>query len=1160
MLWTEIKQLVTRDGKTYGGVQVRDWLKQRGVLAVDDTSDSIAIVIDEDLEIVLRTREEVTAWLRHNQLASAVELGPVPNGNPVQRQAVRGRGSVNRNLLPMTIEFVDESGLHSPLTELAVVQGAPVRVHVRVSPGPRRCDKRLELAFIGAKARTRGAIRSVKNSDSGYHHLSRVRLAQHKDGIRQPLEGMNTGFYKKDYPQRSKSTDRFQILEFTVLGLEAGTETLQACMLEADGTLVCSAVLQITVSLAPTGVGALRAFHNATVDAFQAADPEFDSVHKVAPNKADEVKVGICDTGIFDDGAGDNYLAERWVAGRYFDGDSAKDRNTKAGAGQAHHILDFRESPSMHGTNVSGQAAWGTKKIKLVDIMVQRGQEMGSSGVDAAAAAAARAFTWARDDGQVSVVNCSKVIPFRKAATNDVVAHATTKSQVLFLATAGNSSFSFPLNTQHPKAANNEVTADNMPTSMDNTLWGGGCKRDRTPHPSRGHGPAVEVMVPSDNPFVYSPREVRRAFRMKMLQKTFEDLPGLLDGRANALGNPPAQIPGGHTVAEQAEYATLHATATTTGFTGMLGGIQQKKYNALVAKLAPRPNPDVPLKQAYVDLAATIRNWALDTSSEANRATSLVAWAGNLFQANDDLKTDASVAANFVGLATIAGPARVAVQQLLNETIERKNLRAHRTELAKIQPDTPNVASDDGVSFGLPVVANIAAKLKLINSTLTPNKLKRIIIDTSDIDPGFESQCVARGIVNPLRAYLAAFDNVVSTGGTAHHDVAVATDGALAENRRIYYTFFYMDPQGLEVYEKIKQRLHDDYRAANIDLVEAEPPILIPSEPVTYVAGRSLMGHNWRKVVPVKTHPLVYTPKHLRLVLLNQAALAEGNPFSGRDTQYTLVWNAVAAKWEQENAATAKVVLRAVLLGGPKLLVEAKIRDSPEYAKLAFAPRMDHMVTRVEVLSDGDLPLGVPDRPPIEFINPSLSKDRHMIFTVVDPAVNTHITTNARKIKLEFGVIQRIGGSADGANIFVNNSYHAGASGTADANNSVVVLFLHEIGHALGMVPETHATYYQNAADAPPDQGFGGDGKHCSFNTENKTNAEAGALGLIPDGRSGSVKVPVLLTQPGGDPLRVPCVMYHTRTSVHCKSKFCDTCKATLTAPTLEPKWSWRAE
>src|SRR5690606_37463075 len=144
-----------------------------------------------------------------------------------------------------------------------------------------------------------------------------------------------------------------QILQFTVLGLEAGTETLQACMLEADGTLVCSAILEITVSLAPTGVGALRAFQNTTVDAFKAADPEFDAIHAVAPNAGDEVRIGICDTGIFDDNAGDNYLADRWVAGRYFDGDSAKDRNTKAGVGQAHHILDFRESPSMHGTNVS---------------------------------------------------------------------------------------------------------------------------------------------------------------------------------------------------------------------------------------------------------------------------------------------------------------------------------------------------------------------------------------------------------------------------------------------------------------------------------------------------------------------------------------------------------------------------------------------------------------------------------------------------------------------------------------------------------------------------------------------------------------------------------------------------------------------------------------
>lgn len=81
------------------------------------------------------------------------------------------------------------------------------------------------------------------------------------------------------------------------------------------------------------------------------------------------------------------------------------------------------------------------------------------------------------------------------------------------------------------------------------------------------------------------------------------------------------------------------------------------------------------------------------------------------------------------------------------------------------RPDQPNLSDinddlsrDEGVSFGVPVVANIAAKLKLIAPGLTPAQIKSLLIDTSDHVSGLKATSISQGVVNPLRAYFAAFD------------------------------------------------------------------------------------------------------------------------------------------------------------------------------------------------------------------------------------------------------------------------------------------------------------------------------------------------------------------------------------------------------------------
>ncbi len=67
-------------------------------------------------------------------------------------------------------------------------------------------------------------------------------------------------------------------------------------------------------------------------------------------------------------------------------------------------------------------------------------------------------------------------------------------------------------------------------------------------------------------------------------------------------------------------------------------------------------------------------------------------------------------------------------------------------------PDETDYAGDDGVSFGLPMVANVAAKMLLINPWLKPPQIIDILKRTADRSAVLEGRSKS-GMMNPVRAY-----------------------------------------------------------------------------------------------------------------------------------------------------------------------------------------------------------------------------------------------------------------------------------------------------------------------------------------------------------------------------------------------------------------------
>lgn len=70
--------------------------------------------------------------------------------------------------------------------------------------------------------------------------------------------------------------------------------------------------------------------------------------------------------------------------------------------------------------------------------------------------------------------------------------------------------------------------------------------------------------------------------------------------------------------------------------------------------------------------------------------------------------------------------------------------------------DPMGVSVENGVSFGIPLVANVIAKMKLINEKLTPKEIKELLIGSNYDDIKRENLSISEGVLDPVKAYQAA--------------------------------------------------------------------------------------------------------------------------------------------------------------------------------------------------------------------------------------------------------------------------------------------------------------------------------------------------------------------------------------------------------------------
>ncbi|MCY1070191.1 S8/S53 family peptidase [Nannocystis sp. RBIL2] len=1427
MLWTEIENVTTKEGRSLSGEAVREWLRSlqdSDAASISATASAIYVPlsgIGRHHRPALRTPAEIEAWLVQRFQCTDVRFAVAPPGESSQaRHAARSFGVRNTNdVLPEV--YFSLADRDEVLTKVTVKQGLrePLAVELRVKPPlPRAYAGKLELAYLGAKLRLRNAIRSYKGSvKPAYRYLSRVRAARSKDGITSPVHELTDDMLVQSLSVRGRNQGYAVLEQLTFIGLEVGhgTEVLQACLLDLDNRLMCSATLELAVEAdGRADVGTLRLLaHVEGKDFKEQEDPEFAALYAQAQGRrGNRVTIGVCDTGIFDDSSpgGLDYLTPRLKDGRYFDaGDEANDRPTRPCKGYPTHFV--ADNPSKHGTTVAGQAAWGSDRIALLDVMTKKGQTMGEMND----ATGARSFRWAIEQG-ADIVNCSAWMPFSMPETDKVVTRA--KHKVLFLATGGNTGFSFPLNftdfdfsdvSRYPQKR--EFQSSDLPCSLENTLFVGGCTLAKGHHSERGTGPGVDVLVPSDSTTLYTPKGLVAAHRLGFVRTFFSELlPNRLMPETDALRAEPAtikeetpdysnlvnkigsleddQIPtwqmelqkkgpqdGPLSDDESLELGVLESlvgqaeaqlpkiiadrieplakrrggqgeplTPAETKQLEVLEGLTkggkkpqrsdikprcnalqvradyekiEKKFmpdalrdlksfkeerDRLKATLPEVSNPKHERFQAYVYFWDQVVRWtgksgadvdSLPKQVEAIKAAidsseRAVEWLRRLFDFAFDPQLpgrkewDAAPPEQAM-IDARDRPQMTDVSTRVKDEIKIKDLDAAYKDLHASLAGT-HVSKDLGASFGLPMVANIAAKVKLLSRDLSAPELKRVLVDTSDRDEALAARCVAGGVVNPLRAYFAAFDEEVAYAGMEVHAAFRKPQPTGKDDKRtIYYTFFYMHAEGLRAYKAIKGELAAAYAKMDVELIEAEPPVEIESEPLTYVAGRPLNQYNWKSVVPFQTHPLYGGKKHLRLILVNQCGYVLTKPMSiaGKEQRFRFSDTGVAEVVppdevdtpEDEKAKFAVVEasarpglgerwrckLRANdnfhvfpvrpqdILGDLRLSVPEP-RESMIAKKHITATSPDRQQLTVSVIAgeefdklrDAGLSITltiktVPSGPPappgppppvrsqtfdlkrgactvgasqnetwdVVSVTPQLAgvdhwecvlkarpgaqfmaqaaqsvptvksaipsdkdtsykssegkyrverlNDREALVEVTDDDLNRKLGADCSAVAIEVNMVQTIGGNRDEkeapGTIFVSNKYHAGPSGTAAADRTLLVLFLHEIGHALGMVPKEHKHHY--------DRQYGGRGDHCAFNTEDRPKVSVKAdFGILADADSDSVKVPLALSQGAA---AVPCVMYHTRTTVHHQSEFCAVCQEWVKSKLDAAKWEW---
>jgi hypothetical protein len=324
--------------------------------------------------------------------------------------------------------------------------------------------------------------------------------------------------------------------------------------------------------------------------------------------------------------------------------------------------------------------------------------------------------------------------------------------------------------------------------------------------------------------------------------------------------------------------------------------------------------------------------------------------------------------------------------------------------------------------------------------------------------------------------------------------------------RRIYYDFYCANDACEQLYARIKARLASYYEPAFIELVESRtgniadaPVTLVPLG--TLFSGKAALGH---------------APNHLRLGLVDQ--------------------------WGKKVDATIDMLVRDTGAGNDKAAAATASRAA-DSGVWSFRARLQARSVfpmagwnkGIKLVQQNEHDAGFTEIPrAIDEVGEAFTFTRtagdDVTITVASDSLNQVLTAAARpcRVEIKLGYNQLLGGSSGGTNIAITRLSLFDPDDTDEADNGILIAFLHEIGHSIGMVDTASPKFYFD--------NHGGRGPHCATAAD-RVPLNTDRWNEIPRDETASGEVYLPNVAGVGQ-----CVMYHSRWTRMNASVFCAEC------------------
>ena len=171
------------------------------------------------------------------------------------------------------------------------------------------------------------------------------------------------------------------------------------------------------------------------------------------------------------------------------------------------------------------------------------------------------------------------------------------------------------------------------------------------------------------------------------------------------------------------------------------------------------------VQHAY-DKGSRLTNISIHVTNDATGISKAVAVHKDMLfviaAGNDALDTDSQYYPAYMESSRFPNVLVVAATDKAGKLADFSNFGSTSVDVAAPGVGIPIIGGNnvryiaDGTSYAAPFVTNIAAKIQLINSKLTPEEIIKIIMDTVDKKPGLEGKIQSGGIVNKARALARA--------------------------------------------------------------------------------------------------------------------------------------------------------------------------------------------------------------------------------------------------------------------------------------------------------------------------------------------------------------------------------------------------------------------